>query len=60
MEIGGIKLALNVGDMITFERTFTAEDVELFTKISGDGNPWTTSLSSLRGSTASLFPHEGR
>jgi 3-hydroxybutyryl-CoA dehydratase len=29
-------LSLKVGDIITFERTFTAEDVELFTKVSGD------------------------
>jgi 3-hydroxybutyryl-CoA dehydratase len=29
-------LSLKVGDIITFERTFTNEDVELFTKVSGD------------------------
>jgi 3-hydroxybutyryl-CoA dehydratase len=29
-------LSLKAGDIITFERTFTVEDVELFTKISGD------------------------
>ncbi|MFD2762204.1 hotdog domain-containing protein [Lentibacillus juripiscarius] len=29
-------MALQVGDIITFERTFTLKDVELFTKISGD------------------------
>ncbi len=29
-------MSLKVGDIITFERTFTAEDVELFTKVSGD------------------------
>ncbi|MDM5227357.1 hotdog domain-containing protein [Cytobacillus sp. NJ13] len=29
-------MSLNVGDMITFERTFTKRDVELFTEISGD------------------------
>lgn len=29
-------MSLQVGDRITFERTFTAEDVELFTKVSGD------------------------
>ncbi|QQZ09940.1 hotdog domain-containing protein [Heyndrickxia vini] len=29
-------MTLKVGDIITFERTFTVEDVELFTKISGD------------------------
>jgi 3-hydroxybutyryl-CoA dehydratase len=29
-------LSLKVGDIITFERTFTAEDVELFIKVSGD------------------------
>lgn len=29
-------MSLKVGDIITFERTFTAGDVELFTKISGD------------------------
>jgi len=29
-------LSLQVGDIITFERTFTVEDVELFTKVSGD------------------------
>ncbi len=27
---------LETGDIITFERTFTKEDVEIFTKISGD------------------------
>ena len=29
-------MTLKAGDIITFERTFTQEDVELFTKISGD------------------------
>ena len=29
-------MTLRAGDIITFERTFTAETVELFTKISGD------------------------
>jgi 3-hydroxybutyryl-CoA dehydratase len=29
-------LSLKEGDIITFERTFTAEDVALFIKISGD------------------------
>jgi 3-hydroxybutyryl-CoA dehydratase len=29
-------VSLKIGDMITFERTFTREDVEVFTKISGD------------------------
>lgn len=29
-------MPLKVGDIITFERTFTTEDVELFTKVSGD------------------------
>lgn len=29
-------MPLNVGDVIKFERTFTIEDVELFTKVSGD------------------------
>lgn len=29
-------MALIVGDIITFERTFTVRDVELFTEISGD------------------------
>ncbi|PEJ60108.1 MULTISPECIES: hotdog domain-containing protein [unclassified Bacillus (in: firmicutes)] len=29
-------MALKVGDIISFERTFTVEDVELFTKVSGD------------------------
>ena len=33
---GGIKLTLKAGDIITFERVFTEETVELFTKISGD------------------------
>ena len=33
---GGIRLSLKAGDIITFERTFTAETVKLFTKISGD------------------------
>ncbi len=29
-------MSLKVGDMITFERTFTRKDVEVFTKVSGD------------------------
>ncbi|KML41819.1 MaoC/PaaZ C-terminal domain-containing protein [Cytobacillus firmus] len=29
-------MPLKVGDIITFERTFTKRDVELFTEISGD------------------------
>jgi len=29
-------LSLKVGDIIKFERTFKTEDVELFTKVSGD------------------------
>ncbi|WP_066300470.1 hotdog domain-containing protein [Bacillus sp. FJAT-29937] len=29
-------MSLKVGDIITFERKFTKEDVEMFTKISGD------------------------
>jgi acyl dehydratase len=29
-------LSLKVGDLITFERTFTAADVEWFIKVSGD------------------------
>ncbi|MFJ5770069.1 enoyl-CoA hydratase [Psychrobacillus sp. NPDC093180] len=29
-------MSLKVGDIITFERDFTARDVELFTEISGD------------------------
>ncbi|MDQ0198287.1 hotdog domain-containing protein [Neobacillus ginsengisoli] len=29
-------MSLKVGDIITFERTFTVRDVELFTEISGD------------------------
>ena len=29
-------MSLKVGDVISFERTFTKEDVELFSKISGD------------------------
>jgi len=29
-------LSLKVGDIITFERTFTVEDVSLFSKVSGD------------------------
>ena len=29
-------MTLKVGDIITFERTFTMRDVELFTEISGD------------------------
>ncbi len=29
-------MTLNVGEIITFARTFTKEDVDLFTKISGD------------------------
>jgi len=30
-------MSLKEGDIITFERTFTMRDVELFTEISGDG-----------------------
>lgn len=33
---GRIQLSLKVGDIISFERTFTKEDVEVFTKISRD------------------------
>jgi 3-hydroxybutyryl-CoA dehydratase len=33
---GEIKLPLKVGDIINFERTFTVEDVKLFTNVSGD------------------------
>lgn len=33
---GEFKLNLKVGDIIRFERTFTKEDVEIFTKISMD------------------------
>ncbi len=29
-------MSLKVGDIITFERTFIGEDVELFIKVSGD------------------------
>ncbi len=29
-------MSLRVGEIIRFERTFTLEDVELFTKVSGD------------------------
>ncbi|WP_096202051.1 hotdog domain-containing protein [Bacillus sp. FJAT-45350] len=29
-------MSLKVGDIITFERTFTIRDVELFTEVSGD------------------------
>ncbi|ASN06387.1 hotdog family protein [Virgibacillus necropolis] len=29
-------MSLNKGDVITFERSFTEEEVELFTKVSGD------------------------
>lgn len=29
-------MPLKVGDIITFERTFTVRDVELFTEVSGD------------------------
>ncbi|MFC3039767.1 MaoC family dehydratase N-terminal domain-containing protein [Virgibacillus xinjiangensis] len=29
-------MSLQAGDVFTFERTFTMEDVELFTKVSGD------------------------
>lgn len=29
-------MSLKVGDTITFERTFTVEDVQRFTKVSGD------------------------
>lgn len=34
--MGGIELSLKVGDIISFERTFTKKDVELFTEVSGD------------------------
>ena len=33
---GEFRLSLKVGDIIKFERTFTNEDVEMFTRISGD------------------------
>jgi 3-hydroxybutyryl-CoA dehydratase len=29
-------MSLKVGDIVTFERTFTVRDVELFTEVSGD------------------------
>src|SRR3954449_6840950 len=29
-------MSLKVGDIITFERTFTVRDIELFTEVSGD------------------------
>lgn len=29
-------MSITIGDVISFERTFTKEDVELFSKISGD------------------------
>ncbi|MGG0174665.1 FAS1-like dehydratase domain-containing protein [Gottfriedia acidiceleris] len=29
-------MSLQVGDIISFDRTFTVEDVEMFTKVSGD------------------------
>lgn len=29
-------MSIKVGDIITFKRTFTTEDVELFTRVSGD------------------------
>ncbi|MCG7345406.1 MaoC family dehydratase N-terminal domain-containing protein [Sporosarcina sp. ACRSL] len=29
-------MSLKIGEVIRFERTFTVEDVELFTKVSGD------------------------
>ncbi|SDI04125.1 hypothetical protein SAMN05216352_104194 [Alteribacillus bidgolensis] len=29
-------MSLQVGDIITFKRTYTVEDVEMFTKVSGD------------------------
>jgi 3-hydroxybutyryl-CoA dehydratase len=32
-------LPLKVGDIIIFERTFTTEDLKLFTKVSGDEGP---------------------
>src|SRR5690625_1621103 len=31
-----MKMTLKVGDIISFERTFTEKDVELFTEVSGD------------------------
>ena len=40
---GEFSLSLKVGDTLRFERKFTNEDVEMFTKISGDeGNHHTT------------------
>lgn len=33
---GENSLNLQVGEIICFERTFTKEDVEVFTKVSGD------------------------
>ncbi|EMR07292.1 bifunctional enoyl-CoA hydratase/phosphate acetyltransferase [Bhargavaea cecembensis DSE10] len=35
-EIGETKMGIKAGDVIRFERTFTKEDVELFTKVSKD------------------------
>jgi 3-hydroxybutyryl-CoA dehydratase len=33
---GAFYMALKAGDVITFERTFTKRDVEIFTEVSGD------------------------
>ncbi|WP_419865558.1 FAS1-like dehydratase domain-containing protein [Bhargavaea cecembensis] len=35
-KIGGTTLAIKSGDVIRFERTFTKEDVQMFTKLSKD------------------------
>jgi acyl dehydratase len=36
MDKGDFRLQLQLGDIIKFERTFTKEDVEMFTKVSRD------------------------
>lgn len=40
-------MSLKVGDIITFERTFTNVDVELFTKVSGDEGTHHTTVDDL-------------
>ena len=40
-------MSFKVGEIITFERTFTVEDVELFTKVSGDEGIYYTTADDL-------------
>lgn len=47
-------MSLKVGDIITFERSFTAEDVELFTMVSGDEGSHHVTPDAWRNSSMSL------